>query len=90
MTTLLTLIGLMVGTRRSRVAVFLFGVGGLAMLVPPALTGTYAGRYMVPMAGPMMAAAAIAVVELWWGPIGRRWFAMRDQQAATSAGGTRA
>jgi hypothetical protein len=64
-TTLLTLLGLGLGTRRSRAGVLLFGVGGLALLVAPALTSTYAGRYTVPMAGPMMAASAIALTELW-------------------------
>ena len=72
-TTLLTLVGFAVGTRRSRIGVFLFGIGGLALLVPPTLSANYEGRYMVPMAGLMMAAAAIAIVELWRGPIGRRW-----------------
>lgn len=87
-TTLLTLVGLAVGTRRSRIGVLLFGIGGLAMLVAPALTANYRGRYMVPMAGPMLAAAAIAIVELWRGPIGRRWSAVRDRRAATPAGGS--
>ena len=72
-TTLLTLVGFAVGTRRSRIGVLLFGIGGLTLIVPPALTANYVGRYMVPMAGPMMAAAAIAIVALWRGPIGRRW-----------------
>lgn len=62
--TLLTLVGLALGTRRSRAGVVLFGLGGLALIVAPALSGTYAGRYTVPMAGPLMAAAAIAIVEL--------------------------
>jgi 4-amino-4-deoxy-L-arabinose transferase-like glycosyltransferase len=62
--TLLTIAGLAIGTRRSRAAVVLFGLGGLALIVAPALGGTYAGRYTVPMAGPLMAAAAIAIVEL--------------------------
>jgi Dolichyl-phosphate-mannose-protein mannosyltransferase len=64
LTTLLTLIGLAVGTRRSRVGVLLFGVGGLALIVAPALTGNYVGRYVVPMAGPLVAAAAITVFQL--------------------------
>jgi hypothetical protein len=85
-TTLLTFVGLVVGTRRSRVGVLLFGAGGLTMLVPPALTATYAGRYIVPIAGPMMAAAAIAIVELWWGPVGRWWAAIRNQRAAGHSG----
>jgi 4-amino-4-deoxy-L-arabinose transferase-like glycosyltransferase len=71
-TTLLTAIGLVIGTRRSRIGVLLFGVGGLALLVAPVLTGNYLGRYVVPMAGPMMAAAAITIAEL-----SRRWRAQR-------------
>lgn len=63
--TLLTLIGLVIGTRRSRAGVLLFGLGGLALLLPIALTANYSGRYTVPMAGPMTAAAAIALFELW-------------------------
>ncbi len=63
--TLLTLVGLVVGSRRSRVGVLLFGVGGLALIVAPALTAIYAGRYLVPLAGSMGAASAIAIVELW-------------------------
>ena len=43
----------------------LFGLGGLALIVSPALSGTYTGRYAVPMAGPMMAAAAIGVRETY-------------------------
>ncbi len=64
-TTLLTLIGLLIGTRRSRAGVFLFGIGGLALLAAPVLDGNYIGRYTVPMAGPLMAAAAIALLEVW-------------------------
>ena len=64
-TTLLTVVGLVVGSRRSRSAVALFGLGGLSLLVAPILTANYYGRYTVPLAGLMMAAAAVAVVELW-------------------------
>jgi 4-amino-4-deoxy-L-arabinose transferase-like glycosyltransferase len=64
-TTVLTLVGLWVGTRRSRAGVLLFGIGGLALLVAPALFGNYVGRYTVPMAGPLVAASAIALVALW-------------------------
>ena len=64
-TTLLLLIGLLVGTRRSRVGVLLFGVGGLALLLSPVLTGNFIGRYLVPLTGPMMAAAAVTITELW-------------------------
>ena len=63
--TVLTLIGLGIGSRRSRVGVLLFGVGGLALIFAPALTASYVGRYTVPAAGPMMAASAITIVELW-------------------------
>ena len=62
--TILLLVGLLVGTRRSRVGVLLFGASGLAMIVAPALTGNSVGRYVVPMAGPMTAAAAIALFEM--------------------------
>jgi 4-amino-4-deoxy-L-arabinose transferase-like glycosyltransferase len=68
--TVLVLLGLIVGDRRSRLGVAMFGIGGLALLVAPILTGAYVGRYTVPMAAPMMAAAAIALVALW-----RRWSA---------------
>jgi hypothetical protein len=68
--TVLVLLGLIVGDRRSRLGVAMFGIGGLALIVAPVLTGSYVGRYTVPMAAPMMAAAAIALVELW-----RRWAA---------------
>lgn len=87
-TTLLTLVGLAVGSRRSRIGVLLFGVGGLALLIPATLTANYVGRYMVPMAGPMMAAAAITIIALWRGPVGRRWSAARDRRQAAAAGGT--
>jgi hypothetical protein len=63
-TTVLSLIGVAVGDRRSRVGVLLFGIGGLSLLLAPVLTGTYSGRYTVPMAGPMVAAAAITLTAL--------------------------
>ncbi len=62
-TTLLTLLGLLIGTRRSRLGVLVLGAGGLSLLIAPALTGTYSGRYTVPMAGPLVGAAAIALTE---------------------------
>ena len=65
LTTLLALIGLVIGTRRSRVGALLFGAGGLALLISPVLTGNYIGRYLVPLTGPMMAAAAVTLSELW-------------------------
>lgn len=61
--TLLCLLGLLIGSRRSRVGVLLFGLGGLALLVPPTLSVYYVDRYRLPLAGPMAAGAAIAV----WG-----------------------
>ncbi len=64
-TTLLTLLGLFIGTRRSRVGVLLFGVGGLSMILAPVLTGAYVGRYTVPLGGAMAAAAAVTLTELW-------------------------
>lgn len=64
-TTLLTVVGLITTRGRLRAGVVLFGLGGLALIVAPALSGTYAGRYAVPMAGPMMAAAAIAIREIY-------------------------
>lgn len=64
-TTILTLLGLVIGTRRSRIGVLLFGLTGLALLISPALLGNYSGRYTVPMAGPMLAASAITLTELY-------------------------
>jgi hypothetical protein len=64
-TTLLTIVGLITSRGRARAGVVLFGLGGLSLLVSPALSGTYSGRYSVPMAGPMVAAAAIAVRETY-------------------------
>jgi 4-amino-4-deoxy-L-arabinose transferase-like glycosyltransferase len=63
--TVLALVGLVVGTRRDRLGVLVLGIGGLALIVAPALTGNYTGRYTVPMAGPMLAGAAIALTALW-------------------------
>ena len=62
--TVLVLIGLFIGSRRERLGVLVLGVGGLAMIVAPALTGNYTGRYTVPMAGPMLAGAAVAITAL--------------------------
>jgi hypothetical protein len=63
--TALALVGLLVGTRRDRLGVLVLGIGGLSLIVAPALTGNYTGRYTVPMAGPMLAGAAIALTALW-------------------------
>ncbi len=62
---LLVLLGLFVGDRRSRIGVFLFGVGGLAMLTLSMFGGWYVGRYTVPIAGTVAAGAAIALCSLW-------------------------
>ena len=66
--TLLVLAGLAVGTRRSRTGVLLFGVGGLSLILVPAFTANTWDRYLVPMAGPMLAAVGItlaAVIVQW-------------------------
>ncbi|MGH2953359.1 MAG: glycosyltransferase family 39 protein [Solirubrobacterales bacterium] len=64
-TTALSLLGLLIGPRRNRVAVLLFGVGGLAILLLPALSVQYAARYMVPVAPLLAAGAAISVLSAW-------------------------
>jgi hypothetical protein len=71
-TTLLAILGLFIGPRRSRVAVFLFGIGGIALIVPSALTATYSGRYTIPLDGPMMAAAAISLTAVYRAVTSRR------------------
>ena len=57
--------GLITSRGLPRAGVLLFGLGGLALIASAALSGTYAGRYVVPMAGPLMAAAAIAAHETY-------------------------
>ncbi|HEY6395861.1 MAG TPA: glycosyltransferase family 39 protein [Solirubrobacteraceae bacterium] len=64
LTTLLVVLGLAIGSRRSRAGVMLLGLGGLSLLVPPVLTGTYSGRYTVPMAGLLLAGSAITLTEI--------------------------
>jgi hypothetical protein len=63
-TTLLFLIGLLMGPRRNRVAVLVLGGGGLAMFVLPTLSIAYVARYTVPVAGLMTAGAAVAVMSI--------------------------
>lgn len=58
-------VGLITSRGRARAGVVLFGLGGLALIVSPALSGSYSGRYSVLMAGPLVAAAAIAVRETY-------------------------
>jgi hypothetical protein len=62
---LLIVLGLLVGDRRQRIGVLLFGVGGLAMLVLPMFGAWYTGRYVVPIAGEIAAGAAIAMLSVW-------------------------
>ncbi|HEY1236948.1 MAG TPA: phospholipid carrier-dependent glycosyltransferase [Solirubrobacterales bacterium] len=62
--TILTLLGLGIGTRRTRLGVLLFGVGGLTLLIAPALTANFWARYTVPLAGPLVAASAMAIVGI--------------------------
>jgi dolichyl-phosphate-mannose-protein mannosyltransferase len=62
--TLLVLAGLVFGTRRSRVGVLLFGIGGISLLLVPAFTANTWDRYTVPMAGPMLAAVAITIAAM--------------------------
>ncbi len=80
--TLLCLMGLLVGSPRSRVGVLLLGVGGLTLLVAPVLTVWYVGRYSVPLAAPITAGAATAVWGFWQVLSSRR---NRRQDAAFSA-----
>jgi hypothetical protein len=70
--TLLVLLGLLLGSRRSRTAILLFGVGGLALIVAPSLSVDYSWRYAVPAAGPLAVAAAITLTELARRVSGRR------------------
>jgi hypothetical protein len=62
--TLLILIGLFVGPRRSRIAILLLGVGGLAIFLLPTFSANYVGRYMVPSSGPLAAAGVIAAMSI--------------------------
>ncbi len=63
--TLLTLVGLVIGTRRTRFAVLVFGLGALMTLLPGAFSESYEGRYTVPLSGPLAAAASIAAFAIW-------------------------
>jgi hypothetical protein len=63
-TTMLILIGLLVGPRRNRVAVLVLGVGGLAMIALPTFSVVYIERYTVPAASLLVAGAAIAAMSL--------------------------
>jgi len=85
-TTLLALLGLFVGPRRSRVGVLLFGAGGIALLLAPVLGGVYVGRYAVPLTEPMLAAAAIAVCSLWRMESARRAAARAEADSPPDGG----
>jgi len=69
---LLTTLGLLIGDRRLRIGVLLFGVGALAILVLSTLGTWYVGRHTVPIAGPIAAGASIALLSLWRLERGRR------------------
>jgi hypothetical protein len=63
--TILIALGLLLGDRRQRLTVLVLGVGGLAMFILPTFGAIYAGRYSVPMAGLIVAAAAIGAMAVW-------------------------
>lgn len=62
--TLLILAGLFLGPRRSRVSVMVLGASGLATIFLPVLSSEYIGRYTVPSAGMLAAAATVALFGL--------------------------
>ncbi len=62
--TLLILGGLFVGPRRSRIAVAVLGVSGLATIFLPLLSSEYIGRYTVPPAGMIAAGATVSLLAL--------------------------
>ena len=74
-TTALILLGLLIGERRNRLGVLLFGGTGLAILLLPALSVHYAARYTVPVAPLLAAGAAIALLSGWRWWEGRRAYA---------------
>lgn len=61
---LLTALGLLIGDRRVRAGAFLFGIGGLAMLVLSMFGAWYVGRYSVPIAAPVAAGASMTLFSL--------------------------
>jgi hypothetical protein len=63
--TILILVGLLVGSRRSRLTVMVLGVGGLAMFILPTFGAIYSGRYSVPMAGLVASAGIVGLVAAW-------------------------
>jgi 4-amino-4-deoxy-L-arabinose transferase-like glycosyltransferase len=89
--TLLILLGLFVGSRRSRIAVLTFGVGGIAMFVVPTLSVIYIARYTVPPApliagGAAQSAVALAVAL---SPRARRLVALAQRARSSARSPTR-
>lgn len=82
--TILILIGLLVGTRRSRIAVLLLGVGGLAILLLPIFASNYIGRYVVPPSGPIAAAAVIAAMSIYY-RLRAGWFSRAGSGSGSAA-----
>ena len=76
---LLSVLGLVVGPRGHRAGVVMCSGAGLAMLLIPTFTVLYTGRYLVPVAGPISAGAAIACSGLW------RKFAARAESPALAS-----
>ncbi len=64
-TTLLTLIGLFVVRGRIRAGILIFGIAAILQLVVPSVAALYVGRYTVPLAGSLSAAAAVSCWSLW-------------------------
>ena len=62
---LLTVLALCVGPRRTRVCALVLGCGAVLTLVPQAAGGAYVGRYSVPLSGSMGASAAVAIMVLY-------------------------
>lgn len=60
----LILAGLLVGSRRRRIAVLVLGVGGLATILVPTVSVIYIARYTVPPAPLIAAAATVAMSSL--------------------------
>jgi len=62
--TLLILVGLVIGPRRHRIAVLVLGVGGLSTIVLSSLSIVYIGRYSIPPAGLIAAGGAVGLVSM--------------------------
>ncbi len=77
--TILILVGLLVGPRRSRLTVLVLGVGGLAMFILPTFGAIYSGRYSVPMAGLVASAGIVGLLSAW------NWLSARPERGAPPA-----